>query len=136
MLMIPMATKSLINDGLEGAASALGAAPTLAGLGAVRSFAKYTASKATGGAKNALSYSVRPARNLIERGVDKAKDRLDGKVNIRRPLSRLNRKFSELGMNEKQKIKRRSKINKKVNQRKESGRVPTGKQRSKRSEKK
>ena len=120
MLMIPMATKSIINDGLEGAASALGAAPALAGLNAARGFAKYSAGKAANGAKHALGYSVRPARNLAHRGAGSAKEKINTRANIERPANRLNRKFSELGMNEQQKTDRRSKIYKKLRRQKKS----------------
>lgn len=114
MLFIPIAAKSLINDGFVGAASAMSAAPALAGLGAVKGFSKQALSKAAGGAKKSLGYSVRPARNLIERGVPQAKEKLNTRASIERPMNNFNRKYSELGMNEEQKQTRRSKIYKQL----------------------
>ena len=118
MLFIPLATKSLINDGFEGAASAMSAAPALAGLGAVKGFSRKAASKAKDGAKKSMSYSVRPARNLMNRGVPHAKEKLNTRANIERPISNFNRKYSELGMNEEQKQTRRSKIYKQLKRQK------------------
>lgn len=112
MLFIPMAARSLINDGFVGAASAMSAAPAVAGLGAVKGFSKQAMSKATDGAKQSLGYSVRPARNLMERGLMSAKEKLNTRASIERPLNNLNRRFSELGMNETQKSDRRSAIHK------------------------
>ena len=118
MLFIPMTTKSLINDGLEGVASAMSAAPALAGLGAVKGFAGKALGKAGVGAKAGLGYSVRPARNLVERGKPMAKEALSTRGNIQRPVNNMNRKYSELGMNEEQKTERRSKIYKSIKRQK------------------
>lgn len=55
MLFIPIATKSLLNDGLSGAASALAAVPTIAVAGAIRAstaaFAKKSVANGVAGAR-------------------------------------------------------------------------------------
>ena len=94
MLFIPMATKSLINDGLGSAASALAAAPTAAAFGAAklyaqkmgkggikevfsgfkgtRSFAKESYSKVRSGIQTGRNLASR-SREKIESGLEKTK---------------------------------------------------------------
>lgn len=54
MLFIPVATKSLINDGLEGAASALGAVPTFAATKFMKTGVAALSSKTKSSARNLL----------------------------------------------------------------------------------
>lgn len=122
MLFIPMASKSLINDGLEGLASGMSAAPAIAGLGAAKHFAHKAAGKTLGASKQLLSYGSRPIRNVAERGSSFAKQQTGLRENIERPMNTLNRKYSELGMNEDQKNERRSKVYKKLRGEKTKGR--------------
>ena len=65
MLFIPFATRSLINDGLESAATALASAPTMAAAGAAKAYTtkllKQGAHRAWGGGR----FAMRPLTNPI-----------------------------------------------------------------------
>ena len=106
MLFIPMATKSLINDGLEGAASALSAAPGLAVAGAAKGASMKLAKAGGQKAKGLFSFASRPANNLASRGKRwaKAKSNYDQRVGNR--IKQGKTWYSELGLNEEQKIEK------------------------------
>lgn len=83
MLFIPFATKSLLNDGLQGAASALAAVPTMAAGVAIKAAAmqgaKTLAAKGAAGAK----FASAPIRNWTGARMDQMRARLEpGKTRI------------------------------------------------------
>ena len=65
MLFIPIATKSLINDGMSGAAETIAVASTIAGAGAVKFAAGRFAGKALGGAASAGRFAAKPMTNAV-----------------------------------------------------------------------
>ncbi|MFZ4402795.1 MAG: hypothetical protein ACOYOK_01725 [Pseudobdellovibrionaceae bacterium] len=65
MLFIPIATKSLLGDGMNGLASTLAMAPALATAGVVKLTASKWGSKLMQGAKNAGSFTAKPVTNPI-----------------------------------------------------------------------
>lgn len=65
MLFIPIATKSLISDGMSSMASTLAMAPALAAAGAVKLTATKWGSKFFQGMKNTGSFAAKPATNPI-----------------------------------------------------------------------
>lgn len=81
MLFIPFATKSLLNDGLQGAASALAAVPTMAAGVAIKAAAmqgaKSLASKGLAGAK----FAGAPVRNWTGARMDQLRTRLEPQIN-------------------------------------------------------
>lgn len=97
MLFVPMATRSLINDGMESAASAMSAAPAIAATGAIKGvskkFAKFSGRKSMQGAE----FASRPARNLKKRGVNWAKEKTNYEKNVSRPLNESKDWYSNLG---------------------------------------
>lgn len=97
MLFIPMATRSLINDGMESAASAMSAAPALAASGAVKGMSKKFASASGAKAKQAMGFASRPARNLKDRGANWAKEKSNFDKNVSRPLKETKDWYSDLG---------------------------------------
>lgn len=76
MLFIPLATKSLISDGMSSVASTLAMAPALAMSGAVKVAASKFGSKATAGLKSAAGFAAKPATNLVTGRAELLKDRL------------------------------------------------------------
>ena len=72
MLFIPIATKSLISDGMFGLASQMSMAPTYAAFGAVKGFAKAQGSKLAGKTLSATKAGVQP----IKTGFQQTKIRL------------------------------------------------------------
>lgn len=81
MLFIPFATKSLLNDGLQGAASALAAVPTMAAGVALKAAAmqgaKVLAAKGAAGAK----FVSAPVRNWSGARMDQMRARLEPGLN-------------------------------------------------------
>ncbi|MCB9092878.1 MAG: hypothetical protein H6621_00090 [Halobacteriovoraceae bacterium] len=65
MLFIPIATRSLINDGMEGAASAIAAVPTMATATAIKSQAAKWMNKGGRTAKDGLGFASKPLTNPI-----------------------------------------------------------------------
>lgn len=76
MLFIPFATKSLLNDGLQGAASALAAVPTMAAGAAIKGAAIAAGKKlATKGVETGKFLSI-PAQNWTGAKIDKMRERV------------------------------------------------------------
>jgi hypothetical protein len=76
MLFIPLATKSLISDGLSSFASTLAMAPAIATAGAVKMTASKLASKATGGITSSALFAAKPLTNPITGRYENLKSRL------------------------------------------------------------
>lgn len=76
MLFIPLATKSLISDGMSSMASTLAMAPALATAGAVKLAATRFASKAAGGIKSSALFAAKPATNPVTGRYQLMKDKL------------------------------------------------------------
>jgi hypothetical protein len=76
MLFIPLATKSLISDGMGSVANTLAMAPALAAAGAVKVTASRLASKAAGGIKSSALFAAKPATNPVTGRYEMLKDRL------------------------------------------------------------
>lgn len=72
MLFIPIATKSLISDGMSTAASSLAAVPTLAAGGAIKLAAARYGAKAAG----AAAFAAKPVTNPIAGRMEMMKDRV------------------------------------------------------------
>lgn len=102
MLFVPMATRSLINDGMESAASAMSAAPALAASGAVKGVSKKFAAASGRKAKQAVGFASRPARNLKDRGLNWAKEKSQFDKNVSRPIKETKDWYSDLGKKPKQ----------------------------------
>lgn len=79
MLFIPLATKSLINDGLNSLSSSLALAPALAAAGTVKLAATKMAGKVAGNAKDFASFVGKPLTNSIGGRVQLMKERLEPK---------------------------------------------------------
>ena len=76
MLFIPLATRSLINDGLETAASGLALAPATAAVGAAKYYAKHAAKQGAAKTWGASKLMARPVLNHVGRGVTKFREGL------------------------------------------------------------
>lgn len=111
MLFVPMATRSLINDGMEGAASALSAAPALAAGGAVKGFASKAATGSVNKVKQGLGFAARPARNLKDSGVGWAKDKSNFNENVERPVREAKDWYSNIGKTKRSKSVKNNKPN-------------------------
>lgn len=72
MLFIPIATRSLVSDGMSSVASSLAAVPTIAAGGAV----KMAAAKYGGKIAGAAAFAAKPATNPIAGRAEMLKDRL------------------------------------------------------------
>lgn len=98
MLFIPFATKSLVNDGLQGAATALAAVPTMAAGVALKAAAmqgaKALGSKALAGGK----FLGAPVSNWTGSKMDKMKARLEPKM---APLRKAKETWQDLGLEKK-----------------------------------
>ncbi len=79
MLFIPIATKSLINDGMSGAAETIAMASTIAGAGAVKFAASRFAGKVIGGAANAGMFTAKPITNPVTGRYQLMKERVKPK---------------------------------------------------------
>ncbi|MDE3270393.1 MAG: hypothetical protein OYH77_08975 [Pseudomonadota bacterium] len=73
MLFIPLATRSLINDGLETAASGLALAPATAAVSAAKVYAKQAARQGMARTWDAGKVMARPVMNHISRGLGRFK---------------------------------------------------------------
>jgi hypothetical protein len=76
MLFIPLATKSLISDGMSSMATTLAMAPALATAGAIKVATSKFATKAMGGLKSAAQFGAKPLTNPITGRAEMMKDRL------------------------------------------------------------
>ena len=76
MLFIPLATRSLINDGLETAASGLALAPATAAVSAAKIYAKQAAKQGMVKTWEAGKFVSQPVMNQVGRGVTKFKEGL------------------------------------------------------------
>ncbi len=76
MLFIPLATKSLISDGMNSVASTLALAPAFATAGAVKLAATRAAAKTAGGLKSTSLFVAKPATNPVAGRAEMLKDRL------------------------------------------------------------
>lgn len=76
MLFIPLATKSLISDGMNSVASTLAMAPAVAAAGAVKLATSRIASKAAGGVKSTALFATKPVTNPVTGRYEMMKDRL------------------------------------------------------------
>lgn len=76
MLFIPLATKSLISDGMNSVATTLAMAPAIAAAGAVKLGVTRLAASATGGIKSGALFAAKPATNPITGRYEMLKDRL------------------------------------------------------------
>ena len=74
MLFIPLATRSLINDGLEMAASGLALAPATAAVSAAKIYAKQAARQGVAKTWGASQLVARPMLNQVGRGLTRVKD--------------------------------------------------------------
>ena len=79
MLFIPIATKSLLNDGLNSLASTLAMAPALASAATVKLAATKTGGKIAGGAKDFAVFAVKPVTNPIAGRYQNLKERFEPK---------------------------------------------------------
>ena len=80
MLFIPIATRSLIGDGLNSLASTLAMAPALAAAGSVKLAASKMGGKVLGNAKGLASFAAKPISNPISGRYQLMKERLAPKV--------------------------------------------------------
>jgi hypothetical protein len=76
MLFIPLATKSLISDGMNSVASTLALAPAFAASGAVKLAASRFTAKAAQGIKSTAAFAAKPVTNPIAGRAEQLKDRL------------------------------------------------------------
>ena len=76
MLFIPLATKSLISDGMNSAASTLAMAPALAAAGTVKVAASRFAAKTAHHMKSAAIFGAKPLTNPITGRAEMLKDKL------------------------------------------------------------
>lgn len=76
MLFIPLATKSLISDGMSSMASTLAMAPALAAAGAVKVMGSRIVRGAAGSLKSGAQFAAKPATNPITGRASMLKDRL------------------------------------------------------------
>lgn len=76
MLFIPLATKSLITDGMSSVASTLAMAPALAASGAIKLMATKGASKFVAASKGSALFAAKPAINPVAGRYEMLKDRL------------------------------------------------------------
>lgn len=80
MLFIPFATKSLINDGMSGAASALAAVPTAATGAFVKSMAVKNGKNLINQGSNGLKSSFGKMSRPIGQNLQMAKERIDNRI--------------------------------------------------------
>lgn len=98
MLFIPIATKSLLSDGLQGAASALAAMPTMAaGMALKAAVMKGGTAIASKGANSAKFLSA-PARNWSGSRIEQMRERLEPGLNR---AKKSKQRWEELGLSSK-----------------------------------
>lgn len=92
MLFIPVATKSLIGDGLNSLATTLAMAPAIAAAGSVKLAATKMGAKALGNAKSLANFATKPISNPITGRYQLMKERLSPKV------EQFKKNYSEAGL--------------------------------------
>ncbi len=92
MLFIPLATKSLISDGMNSVASTLAMAPAVAAAGAVKLAATRVASKTVGGIKSTTLFAAKPATNPVSGRYEMMKDRLKPR------FERFKQQYEQIGL--------------------------------------
>lgn len=92
MLFIPLATKSLISDGMNSVASTLALAPAFAASGAVKMAASRFTAKAAHGLKSTAAFAAKPVTNPIMGRASELKDRL------RPRFERFKRSYGKIGL--------------------------------------
>jgi hypothetical protein len=92
MLFIPIFTKSLINDGLQTAASGLAAIPTMAAASAIKAYAASKGMRALSRGYEATKLAAKPLTNPITGRYDVLKRKMAPK------LASLKRNYSELNL--------------------------------------
>lgn len=92
MLFIPLATKSLLSDGMNSVANTLAMAPALATAGAVKLTASRWGAKMMKGMKDAGSFAAKPATNPIAGRYQLMKER------IKPRLENAKRKYESFGL--------------------------------------
>lgn len=105
MLFIPLATKSLISDGMNGVANSLAMAPALAAAGAVKLTATKWGSKFVKGAKDTSAFVAKPATNPIAGRYQLMKEK------VKPRFEKAKAQYASIGLP--QKIKNRNKNGKK-----------------------
>jgi len=92
MLFIPLATKSLISDGMNSVASTLAMAPAVAAAGAVKLAATRVASKTVGGIKSTALFAAKPVTNPVSGRYEMMKDRLKPR------FERFKQRYEQIGL--------------------------------------
>lgn len=92
MLFIPLATKSLISDGMNSVASSLAAVPAIAAGGAVKLAAAKYGAKFIGATKGAAMFAAKPATNPVAGRAEMLKDRLKPR------FERLQKAYGSMGL--------------------------------------
>jgi hypothetical protein len=104
MLFIPIFTKSLLNDGLQSAASALAAVPTMAAASAIKGYAMAKGAGAISKGIGAAKFVAKPLTNPATGRYDVLKSRLKPKVDqFKKNYSQLNLPKSALDLKNKNK---------------------------------
>ena len=103
MLFVPMAARSLINDGLEGATSAMSAIPTMATTGHIKATSKALAKGGVNKGTSTLGFAGRPLKNLANRSLQATRHNQVFSKKVKRPIKSAHNWYLELGMNKEQK---------------------------------
>ncbi len=98
MLFIPIATKSLLSDGLQGAASALAAVPTMAAGVALKAAAVHGAKALAAKGATGARFAGAPVRNWTGTKMDQMRARLEPGLNQARKAKE---RWKELGLEKK-----------------------------------
>lgn len=100
MLFIPLATKSLLSDGMSSVASTLAMAPAIAAAGAVKLGVTRLASKAMGGLRSTALFAAKPATNPVTGRYEMLRDRLKPR------FENFKRSYEQIGLPQQIKNKR------------------------------
>lgn len=92
MLFIPLATRSLISDGMNSVASSLALAPAIAAAGAIRVTTAKWATKAGVRAKEAAQFAVKPITNPITSRFDQVREQ------VKPRLDRIKQSYASIGL--------------------------------------
>lgn len=107
MLFVPWTCRSLINDGMESAASAMSAVPAMAASRAIKGFSKMATKKAAQQGQSFIGFASRPARNLSQRSARWAEKKTRFKQRVGKPAQKTMKEarnwYSDLGLSESQK---------------------------------
>lgn len=95
MLFIPIATRSLISDGMSQMASTLSVAPAIAAAGAVKVAASKWATKVASTAKAGASFVAKPATNMVAGRYQLMKEQLKPRFE---QFNQLKRSYESLGI--------------------------------------